>query len=483
MLLGPNMLKKCVAGTYCPQGYPNDDITAPIPCPDGSSSPEASGSIRNCSCVQGRYQPIIPYCGDEMDDSTCYVSCPPCPPGQVCLDPNSPTVSPCPLGRVCVGGGTTEPCPVGFYCPENTSIPISCTAGQHCLGNLSQAPPCPSGMFCSDPSTIGIRCPEGTYCPAGSRVPTPCPVNTSCPAGSSSVTAGCFDTCVSCVAGTYCTGGSSVYSCPPGHFCPTNSISPSLCPANTYCNAGFASPCPSGTLFNGTGATSSLNCTACPSSTLCPPHAAMFVSCMPGWYTSSTPPYQCTPCPSPLTSSSLTWMHPGGSCEFKCVDGYEFRADSSGYIPTNFSTLPGTKGYCHACAPSHVQVWDQDVKNFVGCFLWSGSCPSGMLPFSLNGIVRCRMCDAGDFPFLGECQSCGMGFYCPSGTRKGIALPSTVNPDDFLKAGLSDFTCARGYFRHNEYCCSHNSFLNTTDNMCYCTVGYTPEGAGAICLS
>ena len=80
----------------------------------------------------------------------------------------------CPSGSYCSDHMTIEPCPIGFYCPTNSSSPLPCSAGsyQNHPGQ-SYCKNCLEKYYCPN-STVSLPCPTGHFCKANSTVPTPC---------------------------------------------------------------------------------------------------------------------------------------------------------------------------------------------------------------------------------------------------------------------------------------------------------------------
>ena len=94
-------------------------------------------------------------------------------------------------------------CPVGYFCP----------------GDTTTATPCPAGSYNNYTNAVSLSdclvCPVAEYCPIASSVPTPC-------------AAGSFRT----LPGATAQGDCSV--CPTGNVCPIQSVSPTNCSAGTY---------------------------------------------------------------------------------------------------------------------------------------------------------------------------------------------------------------------------------------------------------
>ena len=190
---GPNgvILKKCVAGHFCPTGN-----QAPSPCPNGAYCPYGASVPLPCPsgsrCPQGSAVPLM------------------CPPGTIGNDPQRLECTPCPAGWICDKWGNTGssfssllPCPRGYYCPAGTT---GTTAGST-AGGQSKPMGEKSGVGAGDVAiaiavTPPVPCPPGTHQPYASTLSTP---------------HGDVESCVPCPAGTHAPhpgGASSCLRCP-----------------------------------------------------------------------------------------------------------------------------------------------------------------------------------------------------------------------------------------------------------------------------
>ena len=218
----------------------------------------------------------------------------PCSPGFFC-NIGSPSKTP-PLNSPYYG-----PCPLGSYCPLNTTNPIPCPRGsygkQTHLKTFDECSLCDPGHFCEGGlSSVSGECWEGFYCKLGSKFPNPSEVTESggpCPIGhfclkGSSFPLGCpkgtynnrksQSKCEECCEGYFCLENSTKceYQCPKGHYCPNSTKY-----AENY-------PCPIGTYNNATGRTSINDCILCDPGKYCP-HAGAekpYGTCAKGWYCS-----------------------------------------------------------------------------------------------------------------------------------------------------------------------------------------------------
>lgn len=102
------------------------------------------------------------------------------------------------IGYYCVGGNGALPviCPMGSYCPYQSSTPLSCSTGSTTLLNGSSsaiACECSIGYYYNGTTlSNGMKlcsiCSGGYYCSGGNSINnrTLCAANTYCPIGSSS---------------------------------------------------------------------------------------------------------------------------------------------------------------------------------------------------------------------------------------------------------------------------------------------------------
>ena len=285
----------CLAGstvpnqTPCPAGrynadYAGESMSKCSKCPAGFYCPIASSTPLMC--------PRGYYCPESTSDP------PPCLPGSYGNSPGLRTSSdctPCDGGMYCDGFGLQNPrgsCSPGFFCvsSSNSSTPLDSNtthAAALVMGTNTFFGRCPRGAYCGSATKIPILCPEGTYtgneggksradclaCPGGhycqglgNIAPTGlCSAGYFCPGGASTAqqnltqpgyfslsgapsqtecSPGYYNgllgqsACTPCLKGFYCPRPAmTTYAdnvCPPGSFCASNAISPTLCPNGTY---------------------------------------------------------------------------------------------------------------------------------------------------------------------------------------------------------------------------------------------------------
>ena len=160
-------------------------------CPPGSVSDtqfECGGIDRYCPSGSGAplYVPDGFLSGPSSVNETLRFTIDACPLGHYCLGGVS---YPCPAGTYGNSTGLSYPacsglCPMGFYCPEGSSLPdmYPCPAGRYGsemgLFDSSCTDLCSPGFYCPPGSTNStfLECGNSTvYCPPGSPSPVPVP--------------------------------------------------------------------------------------------------------------------------------------------------------------------------------------------------------------------------------------------------------------------------------------------------------------------
>jgi hypothetical protein len=124
--------------------------------------------------------------------------CDPIPPGCSNGATNPPQCDVCPSEMVLVAGDCVPMCTNGAI---NKPACNNCPAAKYYDTATASCVSCPAGSYCSgglDPNGNPIdkvQCPVNTYCPAGSTAPTNCPTGTVSPVGSTSASACVVPTC------------------------------------------------------------------------------------------------------------------------------------------------------------------------------------------------------------------------------------------------------------------------------------------------
>lgn len=137
--------------------------------------------------------------------------------------------------------------PAGKYSGANAGSCSTCSAGTYSTGGTSSCPSCSNGYWSLANSGSCTQCGGGTYL-AG--------VGTS--SGS----------CNTCPAGSWCGGGTHIFTCTAGTYSSSPSQSTDTCtpcPAGSWCGGGSAvTGCSSGYYRLTTGASAAGHCLQCP---------------------------------------------------------------------------------------------------------------------------------------------------------------------------------------------------------------------------
>ncbi|XP_070399343.1 multiple epidermal growth factor-like domains protein 6 [Nothobranchius furzeri] len=519
----------CSPGYYCIGGAtrsrPTDGETGSI-CPPGTYCAEGSGEPGLCPA--GTFSPV----SGLTDDADCQ----PCRAGFYCREAGLRTpTGPCGQGYWCPPGqsvATALPCPSGHFCLEGSPVPEPCPSGTYQdRDKQASCTVCEPGYYCDRRSgltniSLPRPCPKGHYCPAGTALPNqhPCPIGSFNPREGTDSLSGCLP----CAAGRYCPSvglSEPAGPCQAGYFCKLGASSSSpldglfgfLCPLGHYCPSGTTAPkvCPEGRWSNSSGLQSEWNCKTCsggfycdsagitkptgfcregyyctegavtptptdgvtggpcPEGHYCPEGTVQPVPCDPGTYVAVTQAAQCELCvPGWYCVSGSLLLCPAG---FYCPKGTGFdlkscpegtygpdpgywsvsqcrQCDGGYYCSSRNSTA--VTGACqegHYC--SHGNISPQPQATGEG-----GPCPSGH--YCPQATIRPLPCPRGTFSNISklvskeDCQPCPPGSYCgteglsaPSGKcRKGyFCLGSADRPDPPFGDSRGG-PCPRGYY-------------------------------------
>jgi len=336
----------------------------------------------------------------------------------------------CPAGFTCGAEATVAPavCPRGSYCPEGTSVALSCLPGSYSISNnltnRNDCTPTDAGHFAPTGSTEQIECSPGTVAPNASMGAC-----TKCAAGTFQATPGQL-ACRSCTPGSYCaegaaaalpckagtyqnetmlqlnlsmTGANDCLECPPGSACGTGAAEPSKCSPGTVApNASMATciKCAAGTYQAGEGEQA---CVACEPGSYCPEGASAPLPCKEGSHSDATN----LTSPSECTESEAGHFSPTGSTEqTKCSPG---------------TVQPmARRGTCVPCAAgSFMNVRGQSV-----CL----ECPAGSAcAAQATAAVPCPGGTFGGSSGLrgfSDCEDAPPGFYAQAGSVAPTPCPS-----------------------------------------------------------
>ena len=429
---------KCPMGFYCPSGTALNWRS----CPRGTyNSQRGLATMDECSpCDGGHFcafinatSPTGPcdaghYCQQAMDR--------PDPVGYDNTTLDSSTSGMCPLGGTSAQG-IGGICPVGHYCPLNSTVPLACPAGSFAnVTGLALCHPCPSGFYCLEGAThfMSTPCQPGYFCPAGTTSPTEFP----------------------CTPGTY-NGDSHAFSnascllCKPGMFCdgPANIMPSGNCSAGFYCGSGSATPMPM--IVTSSGG-------PCLRGTYCPPGSRMPIACPPGRY-----------CLQDLMSA------PTGDC----LQGYFCSLNASRADPTDAITgdicpsghyCPNATSTPQPCPPGTFfnATGAKSLRDCLPCTPGSYCMGSGLsTPTGL--CFSGYYCPGGENTSSPESTQCRPGYQCPRGSADQQRCPSGMYQDQPRQATCK--TCLPGFF------CDQRFTPIVLDQNSTCPPGYyCPSG-------
>ena len=408
------------------------------PCPVGTYNPsQYSTSIYDCiACDPGKY------CSVEGLTAPQGL----CSPGWYCIEG---ATSPQPDSFNPDQGGQCLP---GEYCPEGSFTPMHCDPGFYCsmpgLSNVTG--PCSAGHYCiegsfsADPTdnVVGGICPPGNYCPAQSVLPLKCPPGTYLDSVGNSMRSHCKH----CKSGSYC--GSSGLSlpeglCREGFYCPGGQTTPTpneyICVAGHFCGSGSSTPvrCPSGTYQDEMG-------------------MASCKVCLAGYF--------CNSSMEPVINFDGRLCPEG----YYCPNGTEFAMEYPCPLGS-FSNLTGlvSKDECQPCLPGQY-CSSLALTSPVGSCLAGYYCQQGATsPTPLQG-VNANICPQGSFCPVKSSQPNP----CPVGTFSNVTGVQSIEECSYCTGGYActttgltapDMECIEGYH------CPLGSFSST---QLPCPVGH-----------
>ncbi|KAM9734328.1 uncharacterized protein ACNS7B_016072 [Menidia menidia] len=442
----------CSPGYYCTGGAtgakPVDGETGNI-CPPGTYC--AEGSAEPELCPAGTFSPVY-----GLTNET---GCQPCTAGSYCREAGlrAPT-GPCSQGYWCPPGQTVAtalPCPIGHFCSEGSSAPEPCPSGtSQNRDKQSSCTVCEAGYYCDArlrPVNASIRrpCPKGHYCPAGTGLPNehPCPIGSFNPREGTDSPEGC----IPCNAGHYCPYiglSEPAGPCHAGFLCrmgastprPMDEVTGSLCPPGHYCPSGTTAPevCPKGSWSNSSGLQSREHCTPCPGGYYCDSVGLTKPNgiCNKGYY-----------CLEGAVTSTPTDGITGGPCPggHYCPEG---TAQPLPCEPGTYTTVTHAT-QCELCMPGWYCVSGSLYLCAAGFYCPEGTgfdlrgCPEGTYGPGPGywSVAQCRPCDGGHYcsfrngtSVTGPCQE---GYYCSYGN---------ISPQPFLQAAGEGGPCPAGHY-------------------------------------
>ena len=502
---------------YCPTGtYSEYGSTSCTPCPAGTYH----GAIGLCfSCPTGTYSNVV---------GATYYTCQPCPLGQT---PNkvegATSCGLCPAGTIykkffdlvyC------EDCPVGTYNPYIGSFSCltcntSATPPQYSdTPGLSSCKTCPSDYpyydvalkecysFLKPGLTSGIcrlgyekinditcqKCPTGTYLEINHCNPDICTfgygvengVCKICPAGKYSEGSSPFARqpqvpCLSCAAGTYSAspGSSSCTQCPPRMASAEGSKECLYCPEHTYESNRQCIPCPAGSVFFGTGATSASACRFC--------YAGYYAD---GTTAEGRAKNGCMPCKlgtftdsKEVDANGFFLSNASKSCKLCAAGTYQNIMGSSTCKPCPIGTYSTIEGMTSS-DPYDLSIFTLGTGGYAlsttrinGCV----SCPEGTYN-SGPGATSCNSCPEGTYSTslratsVSQCLSCPKGTYSTTIGANALAACISCLPGTYSESpGATSCTkCSEG-----TYSTTYNAVSSATCIRCQPGTYSTTKGA------
>ncbi|XP_070551141.1 neurogenic locus notch homolog protein 1-like [Ptychodera flava] len=501
--------KECPAGFYCDNSAtPVVNYTAFV-CPSGHYCPNGTRFDNEHACPIGTFNNITGLTAEE--------ECSPCLGGYYCGQPGLVyPITPCSPGYYCRRSaegaapdqlGDANICPVGHYCPEGTTEPITCPAGTFSndtgLHNVTECEPCTPGFYCdadgliepTAPCSAGfycpaastsseqIICPPGKYCPLQTSVPYNCPNGTF----SNNTRLEAAGDCTLCNEGWYCqTEGLTEPEglCTPGYYCPTGSNNPTPydCPIGLHCPEGSPAPfaCASGRFTNRTRRSV---CEICPPGYYCLPEnetlsnpdlKAGYDDCPEGYYCPQGTGLDWQPCPAGTFSDQKTLFKITQCTD--CSGGYYCSQESQ----TNVTAMCSPGYWCDSGVDRPNPNTDGTNSTYnATCPLLGGHtgvggvCPRGYkCPLGTTLPLGCSPGTYQDQEGSSDCSVCPKGHYCEANATTYLDTPCPVGHFCPEGTGRSDeFPCPAGTFNHLE--------SQTNDSSCVlCTGGMYCQGDG-----
>ncbi|CAN0109884.1 unnamed protein product, partial [Ectocarpus fasciculatus] len=447
----------CPAGHYCPEGS-----QAPLPCPRGRFGFALGMKDKSCSglcaegywCPEASWRPDAVPCGNAsyfcragssfpQNVLPSFYSVPEeekfkseqkvCEPGYYCLDGVRHA---CPAGVFGDTKGLMDPnctarCPVGYYCPERSEVPIPCPAGRFGLVE---------GL--SDPLCSGA-CDKGHWCPLASSSPQ----ERECPGGRFGPVEGlrtshCSETCEP--SANVLPHPACVYNfCKEGYYCPSGSSSATQqeCGgAAMFCPVGSEEPTP---VYPGHYTIGQHSRQGSMQDRTDARVRTWQTPCEPGFYCSGGVKERC---PAGRFGQHPAEVDPdcSGPCDagYYCNEGSAFRTQN----PCGSVAVYCPEG---SFSPTVVPAGYYSVNGTVSTRPDIAPCPPGH--YCTGGIKRA--CAAGRYSSNGspseECDGlCAAGYYCP--TQSTSPTERSCPAGRYGHRGMTDEhcigTCSRGYF-------------------------------------
>ena len=431
--------RQCDGGSYCawlnatePTGYCNPgyycEYGVDRPDPNGDNYNITDSSFANATCSQlgsqtglGSLCPLGHFCPGNTTHPI------PCPNGSYADETGMNICKVCPPGYYCPAQSSRfrdKPCPVGHYCLSATSYAheFPCPAGQFNnkarRRNVEDCVNCTAGMFCQDEGLsepTGL-CAAGWFCFGGSSTAAP---NGKDEGGSP------------CEAGQYCPAGSAdALPCPGGYYCDSSQLSEPTggCTAGYYCTLGAKSSTP----------TDGFSGNICPPGNYCPVNSTAPTKCPIGTFSNASgnsDVSDCQDCSLGYFCENNGLTKPSGKCSagYFCPRGQETSRPEMFVCPKGHHCPVGSSEAVR-CAPGQYQ--DKDGQET--CDL----CPAGYF---------CNNTERGIIYY--QANLCTAGYYCPVGTEYNTQYGcpiGTFSDREGLNSSEQCAHCSSGMFCDRE---------------------------------
>ena len=266
---------------------------------------------------------------------------------------------------------------------------IKCGAGTYLADNTCRS--CPAGSYSTGGVNSCTSCSAGTYTSSAGSISC-----STCAAGSYNTGTG-NTSCRTCDVGYYCTGGAHKAACTAGKYSTGGASSCTICPAGSYCpGSSNKLACAAGTYTNGTGMSSCTTCAA-------------------GSYNTTTGNTSCTTC-------EAGYYCTGGTHKAYCVAG-TYRTSTGGTSASSCSTC--TAGYYCTGGTNRIMCPAGTYRTSTGGTS-SSSCTTCPIGYSCTGGTNKTACDPGTYTSStgkSSCTTCEAGYYCPGASNR-IVCPT-----------------------------------------------------------
>lgn len=260
----------------------------------------------------------------------------------------------------------------------------------------------------------------------------------------------------------------AVQTCPSGYYCPTDTTTPTPCPAGTY--------------FSGTNANNANQCVDCPAGNYCPQASATPTNCAAGTYRGGlkgVAQSSCTDCPTgnycPIQSINPTNCSAGTYLSFtKAIAANNCSACPAGQFCPIATTTP-----TNCAAGTYRGTTGAAAQGDCSACITGNYCPLGSVNPTNCSAGKYRSTTSG--AAATDCYDCVLAQYCPLATTTPIDCPNATYRNTVGAAAVTDcFTCTANNYcpqkTTNPFPCPANTVSPAGSNtilQCRCVQGYT----------